>query len=122
LDASAVLTLVHREPGWEEVRDVLSTAVVSAVNAAEVCGKLAEWGVDASRWRSLFERLGVDVIPFDGEQAKEAARLRPLTKNAGLSLGDRACLAAAQVRDATAVTADRGWAGLKVPVEIVVVR
>jgi ribonuclease VapC len=41
--------------------------------------------------------------------AEAAALLRPATRNAGLSLGDRACLALAMSMEARAVTTDRVW-------------
>jgi ribonuclease VapC len=40
------------------------------------------------------------------------ADLRARTKHLGLSLGDRACLAAARSRDLPVLTADRAWAKL----------
>jgi ribonuclease VapC len=44
--------------------------------------------------------------------------LRPLTKFAGLSLGDRACLALAQLMQGCAVTADRAWLDVAAVVQI----
>jgi len=41
--------------------------------------------------------------------AIDVARLRPLTRVAGLSLGDRACLALARRLDTRAITADTAW-------------
>ena len=40
LDASTVLALINNEPGWEVASSYLDDAVVSAVNFAEVVGKL----------------------------------------------------------------------------------
>ena len=50
------------------------------------------------------------------------ARLRVLTRSAGLSLGDRACLALAQRLGLEAVTAERAWAGLELGVTVRVIR
>lgn len=47
---------------------------------------------------------------------------RATTREAGLSLGDRCCLALTQQLDATAVTTDRAWARLDVRIAIEVVR
>lgn len=68
--------------------------------------------------------LGVEVLAFDGDAAGEAANLRLATRAAGLSLGDRACLALARQLDLPAVTADRLWEGLELtnPVAVVVIR
>lgn len=49
------------------------------------------------------------VVPFDREDAEAAARLRPATRNLGLGLGDRACLALAGRLGLPAVTGDRAW-------------
>ena len=45
-------------------------------------------------------------------QARRSAALRPTTRAAGLSLGDRTCLALAAELGAPALTADRSWTGI----------
>jgi PIN domain nuclease of toxin-antitoxin system len=44
LDASAVLTLLHDEPGASEVTPWIAEGVISAVNLAEVIGQVARGG------------------------------------------------------------------------------
>jgi len=66
--------------------------------------------------------MDLGVIPFDGLQARTAARLRAMTRHAGLSLGDRACLALGDRLGYPVVTADRVWAGLQVGTEIIMIR
>ncbi len=53
--------------------------------------------------------LGVEAVPLSVEQAQLSSALRPATRAAGLSLGDRACLALARERGLTAITAERRW-------------
>ncbi|MEO7026776.1 MAG: PIN domain-containing protein, partial [Caulobacteraceae bacterium] len=53
--------------------------------------------------------LPLHVVAFDEDQAIGAGKLRRATRGAGLSLGDRACLALARSLDATALTTDRAW-------------
>lgn len=72
--------------------------------------------------RQELEVLGLEVLPFTAALAEATAQLRPLTREAGLSLGDRACLALAGALGLPAVTADRIWPDLRLPVEIRVVR
>lgn len=127
LDASALLAYLFREPGREAVREALArSCAVSAVNWAEVLSKLADRGEEPGAVAERFSRSGVReegliVRPMDKAQAVEVARLRPLTRSAGLSLGDRSCLALAAALGLPALTADRAWAhpGLEVEVELI---
>jgi PIN domain nuclease of toxin-antitoxin system len=112
LDSSAILAVVNLEKGAEKVEPLLSDAIVSSVNAAEVLTKLVEKGISLEDALEDFLKLGLEVIKFDAKQAAKVAELRPLTKHLGLSLGDRACLALAILENAKAVTADKNWASL----------
>ena len=96
-------------------------AAISAVNLAEVAGKLKARGKDPERIVRRLLAMGLEVLPFTLEEALEAGALDPLTRPLGLSLGDRACLAAGRVRGLAVLTADRTWAGvdLGVPVEVI---
>jgi PIN domain nuclease of toxin-antitoxin system len=122
LDASALMAVLREEPGAATVEAVLDHAAISAVNLSEVQAKLVERGTTAEiAWSSLID-LDLEVIDFDLSQAKVTGDLRSLTRAQGLSLGDRACLALAQVLGLPAMTADRAWAGLAVGIEIRTVR
>ena len=122
LDASAILALLRREPGFEKVAAVMDEARVSAVNLAEVGSFLAKAGHSVTEMRATLDSLRLAVVDFDEQQAIEAARLRPLTVSIGLSLGDRACLALAGLRGLPAMTTDRSWATLELGVDVSVVR
>lgn len=122
LDSSALLAFLHREPGAEVVAEALDRAVISAVNLAEVATKLTERGVSLGHIQHLVSALKVGVIDFDNVLSYRVAALRASTKDAGLSLGDRACLATAQSLGATALTTDRSWTRVNVGVEIQVIR
>jgi ribonuclease VapC len=54
----------------------------------------------------------IAVEPFTSADAVEVARLRPLTRDFGLSLGGRACLALAKRLDTPVLTADSAWSKL----------
>ncbi len=119
LDASALLAYLQREPGFEVVREALREgAAISAVNLAEVAGKLKARGKDPERIVRRLLAMGLEVLPFTLEEALEAGALDPLTRPLGLSLGDRACLAAGKVRGLPVLTADRGWLGVVPGVEV----
>jgi ribonuclease VapC len=62
------------------------------------------------------------IVPFDEDLVFRAGRLRPLTRHAGLSFGDRACLALASRMRAPVLTADRARVGLGLELEIRVIR
>jgi PIN domain nuclease of toxin-antitoxin system len=118
LDASALLAYLQKEPGFEAVREALREgAGISAVNLAEVVGKLKAKGKDPDR---ILRRLlaSLEVLPF----TLEAGALDPLTRPLGLSLGDRACLAAGKVRRLPVLTTDRSWLGVVPGVEVRMVR
>ena len=112
LDASALLTLLQNEPGAEVVADLLPRGIMSAVNLSEVVAKLMDHGMPLEEAREALDGLPIDVASFDRDAAFAAGELRRVTRGAGLSLGDRACLALATRLGATAVTADRAWASL----------
>ncbi len=95
---------------------------MSAVNLSEVAAKLVDTGMPEKEARAALDGLGLDVVPFDGEQAYGAGFLRPATRRAGLSLGDRACLQLAAQLGAPVLTTDRAWGRLQLGVEVRVIR
>ena len=122
LDASAVLTILNEEPGMTVVVEVLPLAVIGAVNISEAVAKLADGGMPGPEIQEAIGGLRLDVVPFDAELALAAGLLRPLTRLAGLSLGDRACLALGMRLHVPVLTADRSWAGLDLDVEVRLLR
>ena len=124
LDASALLAYLRDESGADLVADVIATgASISTVNLGEVLSRVADRGGDPARVSRRMTDRGllagaVAVEPFTSADAVEVARLRPVTREHGLSLGDRACLALAKRLDAPVLTADSAWAKLDLPLEL----
>lgn len=123
LDASALLALLNQERGSEGVAAIITDkAAMSTVNFSEVVAKLSNDGMPNEMIRDLLDSLELEVIDFDTELAYQAGLLRPLTKHAGLSLGDRACLALAQHLRLPALTTDRVWDTLSLGIPVQVIR
>jgi PIN domain nuclease of toxin-antitoxin system len=119
LDASAVLAVLNSEPGASDALRFFDQALLSAVNLSEVLQKAAQIGVDPARVHLLLGETEIGIVPFDETMAVAVAGMWPMTKNSGLSLGDRACLALADAVNGIAVTADRTWAKLELPSVVV---
>ena len=124
LDASALIAMLRKETGAQVVAEALARARMSVVNFAEVVGHFLYTGVPRRELEELLAGLRLPLVEADVELAWAAGRLRPAAAGAGLSLGDRFCLALG-ARDRLPVwTADRQWRTIadKVGVEIVLIR
>ena len=122
LDASALLALLHSEPGAEIVEGAVEGAAMSTVNWAEVYQRWLARGVDVTDLRADLEALGLQIVPLSVEDAEQAAELWSLTGQHGLSLGDRACLALARRLGLPALTADRAWLDVNSGVDVRAIR
>jgi ribonuclease VapC len=121
-DASVIIALLVGEPITNFDPERLAGAAISAVNLAEVLARLQEFGTPEGDAVAAIARLDLRVVPFDEPQALIAARLRSATRRAGLSLGDRACLALGHRLGYPVVTADPIWASLNLGVQVVAIR
>ncbi|MHB8680461.1 MAG: type II toxin-antitoxin system VapC family toxin [Rudaea sp.] len=122
LDASALLAFLFAEPGHEQVAAQLDAACLSTVNLSEVASRFARDGHDPREVCRRVAASPIEIVPFLATDAAIAAALLPVTNKHGLSLGDRACLALAMVRRIPALTADRAWKALRLPVPVQLIR
>lgn len=109
LDASALLAIVFGEPGEDRAMALVERGLVSAVNLSEAAAKMNERGLEPAEAERLLGALGFDLAGFGADEAFAAGRLRAATREAGLSFGDRACLALALREALPVATADRAW-------------
>jgi PIN domain nuclease of toxin-antitoxin system len=122
LDSSIPLAILLGEAAGFSTYALMDGAVMSAVNLAEVYSKIRELGaIEWPRTEALLALLD-RVEPMTQQQARACGELRISTRHAGLSLGDRACLALAIELGAEVYTADRAWKKVNIGVPIHLIR
>lgn len=110
LDASAVLALLQDELGSDIVEAALIRgAVLPAPNLAEVITKLCRYAFDPQEILEAIDSLTIRIAPLTEEDAMAAGFLYAETRAAGLSLGDRCCIAVGIRLNARILTADGPW-------------
>lgn len=108
LDASALLAFLQGEDGADEVeRALVAGATCGAANWSEVAQKVLAAERDWSLARALLMSYELELEPVGQVDAEWAAHR--WTRNEGLSLGDRLCLAVAHRLGVEAWTTDRAW-------------
>lgn len=122
LDASVILAVLLGELPAAEAEVWLTGSCIGAVNLSEAVAKLVDKGYLENAIRENLAAMKLDVRPFDHAQAEHAGLLRSATRHAGLSLGDRACLALASDLGRPAATTDRAWAKLDIGIPIELIR
>ena len=109
LDASALIAMIDQENGGNEVADAINHSCMCSVNFAEVVTYYAHKGLSFDQIDEILRGLPMEIVSADQELSWAAGMLRPETKRAGLSLGDRYCLALAKSRKSEVLTADQKW-------------
>ncbi len=61
-------------------------------------------------------------LPFDTILSFKAGFLCPITRDMGLSLGDRACLATGMLMNLPVITSDKIWRDTGLPVTVILIR
>lgn len=121
LDASALIAMLKGERGAAKVAAGVAGARVSSVNYAEVVSHFIHAGMPERQVDAMLDPLPLTVVPADKALAQIAGRLRTPTAEAGLSLGDRFCLALARRDGLPAWTSDQNWRKIANAVEVKVV-
>jgi PIN domain nuclease of toxin-antitoxin system len=113
---------MNREDGWEQAKAVVPGGIVSSLIYAEVVTRLTLRGGSTSKIDGAWEELECAIEPFTAERARAAGLLVAATRERGLSLADRACLALGLELRLPVFTTDRVWAGLKVGADVRLIR
>lgn len=128
LDASALLAYLRDETRAEIVENALiDGCYISIINWVEVLSKVVDLGespdeiIKRLRDEGLLEN-SLKIIACNEEDAITIAKFRPVTKSAGLSLGDRACLALGKRLNLPVLTADKVWSSLSLGITINLIR
>jgi len=121
LDASAIIAMLRGERGAAKVAAAIAGARVSSVNYAEVVSHFIHAGMPEQQVDAMLDPLPLTVVPTDKALAQIAGRLRASTAEAGLSLGDRFCLALARRDGLPAWTSDQNWKKVADAVDVKVV-
>ena len=108
-DTSAIIAYLNFEPGADEVRKRLACIRLTMVNVAEIVAVVSRHQVTRSWVEERIFRVFSEMLPFDREHAYLCGALEPVTRPKGLSLGDRACLAAGILHGWPVLTADSKW-------------
>ena len=120
-DASALIAMLKGERGAAKVAAGIAGARVSSVNYAEVVSHFVHAGMPERQVDAMLDPLPVAIVPADKALAQNAGRLRATTADAGLSLGDRFCLALAKREGLPAWTSDQNWKKIADAAEVKVV-
>ena len=122
LDASAVLAYLNSEPGADVVAARVPDGIISTVNLAEVVTYAIRTGETLESTRAKIGGLGLATVDYTVELAVQTGALIAATKQFGLSLGDRACLATAAREGVPVLTAERSWSNLSLGIAIQLIR
>jgi ribonuclease VapC len=118
IDSSALLAALLEENGAEMAEEALLNAMMSTVNLAECVEAVERRGLKWDAVAGVLQLTTLDIVPLVVSDAVAAGQLAGLTRPAGLSLGDRCCLALAKSRQLPILTADRAWLPFAKPLGI----
>ena len=118
-----MLAYVRDEPGAEVVQLALArSAAINLVNWAEVLTVIIRRGGVVPEFQRRLMAAGIlgpdgllTMVGITAEDAQLTAELYPISSGAGLSLGDRMCMATGIRLHLSVFTAERAWLGRSIP-------
>lgn len=123
-DASAILAFLNKESGQEIVGSLLEQGhcLITSVNLAEVLHYLRGNNFAEEEARQIISSLPLEIEPCTSADAWIASSFYPQSKELGLSLGDRICLATGKRLKLEVITADKRWKKIKGPPALKLIR
>lgn len=113
--------MLKGERGGAKVAGAIARSRIGVFNYAEVVSHFIRLGTPEREVDAMLDPLPLTIVPADKALAQVAGRLRAVTAEAGLSLGDRFCLALARRYGLPAWTADKVWSTIAEAAEVKVV-
>lgn len=119
MDASVLLAVFNQEPCDPKIPELFDNAVITTFNLAEaVSSVLIKKGGDVNKVWSFIGNFVQNHYSLDDDLSYVALAITSISKQYGLSLGDRYCLALAKVLQIPVYTADKIWKELEEPLNI----
>ncbi|WP_341793959.1 MULTISPECIES: type II toxin-antitoxin system VapC family toxin [unclassified Rickettsia] len=120
-DASALIALFAKEDGYQFIKKYMKDGIISSVNIAEVYKYCIEvQGLTEDDAKTLIKLSDIKIVDFCPKQALISAKI--INKTYGLSLGDRACVALAMLKNYPILTCDKIWQKLDLDIRFIMVR
>ncbi|NEQ47574.1 MAG: type II toxin-antitoxin system VapC family toxin [Leptolyngbya sp. SIOISBB] len=117
-DSSVIMAILRDEPGRDVGEKHLEQAMLSIVNYAEVTSILGRSRPSTTALKRAVQPFEPYVVAINTDIAQMAGALVAETKELGLSLGDRVCLALGISHNLPILTADKTWSQLDLPIEV----
>lgn len=108
-DSSAILAVLREEKGAEFVIEQTELGMISAINLGEVAHVQMRFGKTRAEAEDVIREMGIPVVDVDAQLALDAAEIKIIGREAGLSQADCICLALAKREGTVALTGDRDW-------------
>lgn len=122
-DASALIALFAKENSYRLIKKHMKDGIISSVNIAEVYKYCIETqGLTEEEAKTLIRLSDIRIIDFCPDQALISAKICNKTKAYGISLGDRACIALAMLKNYPILTCDKIWQKLDLDIQFIMAR
>lgn len=118
LDASAVIAVLRKESGYENVVPHLRGSLISSVNLAEVFCTARSRNSDPENDEFAVNLMQLQRIAFDDEQARIVSSIDTSTLGTSVGLADRICLGLGLLHQLPVLTSDRDWLKHDIGVEV----